>query len=431
MTEVTKAEHFRSAVPASDRVSGWRIGLIVFGVGTTLPVFFLGAQLGTTIGLANAIVASLGGCLFLGLLAIFTSTVGARTGFTSYLIIERAFGRMAARVINVLMAISLIGYFALTADFFARTMHDALASSFAIDLPVPFLAAASGSLMTLTAIFGFKAISRLSFLGVPLMCGCVGTALALAFRAKGLPTASLSELSPPLEIARSISVVASMAIQMAVLTPDVARFAINAKHGIISVWGLAFGFPIVLISAAVLAVTLHETSIMLIMAALGLAIPAFLALGVVTWTTNVVNVYSSSMTLATFISRAKEWQLTAGAGAVGTFAAFLGMADGFMGFLELLGILVPPIAGIYLADYYLVDRSRYENDSVDLPAVRWPAIVAWAVACAISYATTNGLLDGTGMPAADSLLVGFFLFLVLAFAGGRALKASPAAPASL
>ena len=44
-------------------------------------------------------------------------------------------------------------------------------------------------------------------------------------------------------------------------------------------------------------------------------------------------------------------------GAVGTGLAMLGITDHFIEFLEWLGVIVPPIAGIYLVDYFLLDNS--------------------------------------------------------------------------
>lgn len=403
-------QHFRQSVPASDRVSGWQIGLVIFGIGTTLPVFFLGAQLGQGMGFASAIVASIGGCLFLGGLAVFTATVGARTGLTSYLIIERAFGRIGARFINALMAVALAGYFAMTVDILARTICDGLHTYSGITVEPAIVAFVAGSLMTLTAVFGFAAIRKLSFLSVPLMCGCVGLAVYKAIGSYGAPQTSAAELAHPLALAGAVSTVAGMAIQMAVLMPDVSRFAYNAKHGVLAVWGLVFGFPVILIAAACLAILTHQTSIMLIMSMLGLGLPAMLALTLATWTTNVINLYSGSMTLATILRGAKEWQLTTGAGAVGTAAGLMGVADRFVPFLNILAITVPPIAAVYVADFFLVARERYEARDPELAAIRWTAWIAWSLACLVGFLTTTGRMPGTGMPAADSLIVAFVLF---------------------
>lgn len=404
-------QHFRQSVPASDRTSGWQIGLVIFGIGTTLPVFFLGAQLGQGMGLASAMVASIGGCLFLGALAVFTGTMGARTGLTSYLIIERAFGRIGARFINALMAITLAGYFAMTADILGRTICDGFRDYSGIEVKPDIVAFVAGALMTLTAVFGFAAIRRLSFLSVPLMCGCVGLAIYRAVGVYGQPQVSSGDLAEPLVLAGAVSTVAGMAIQMAVLMPDLSRFAYNAKHGVLAVWGLVFGFPVVLIAAAGLAILTHQTSIMLIMTMLGLGVPAILALVLATWTTNVINLYSASMTLATILRGAKEWQLTAGAGAVGTVAALLGVADRFVPFLNLLAITVPPIAAVYLADYFLVGRARYEDAEPQLAAMSWIAWIAWSAGCIVGFLTTTRQIPGTGMPVADSLIVAFVLFL--------------------
>ncbi|RMF09935.1 MAG: cytosine permease, partial [Alphaproteobacteria bacterium] len=126
--EEPKTDFFRRPVPAERRVSGWEVALVVYGIGITLPIFFLGSELGETLGLRDAAIAFFGGCLLLGILASATAIVGARTGLSSYMIIEFSFGRDGAKIVNFLMAIALLGYFGATADIFGQAVRDAVQS---------------------------------------------------------------------------------------------------------------------------------------------------------------------------------------------------------------------------------------------------------------------------------------------------------------
>ena len=40
----------------------------------------------------------------------------------------------------------------------------------------------------------------------------------------------------------------------------------------------------------------------------------------------------------------------------------LGITDHFIEFLEWLGVIVPPIAGIYLVDYFLLGQQRFPRN---------------------------------------------------------------------
>ena len=61
-------------------------------------------------------------------------------------------------------------------------------------------------------------------------------------------------------------------------------------------------------------------------------------------------------------TKTPEWQLMLVSGAVGTGLAMLGITDHFIEFLERLGVIVPPIAGIYLVDYFLLGQQRFPTE---------------------------------------------------------------------
>ena len=74
-------------------MSGWSVGLVLFGICLTLPTLYTGAitaeqlgfiDAGKAIGLASAVLA---------LMSIPAAIVGAQTRLSSYLIIEFVFGK--------------------------------------------------------------------------------------------------------------------------------------------------------------------------------------------------------------------------------------------------------------------------------------------------------------------------------------------------
>src|SRR5690606_8050489 len=106
LQEVEKlvTDHFRTPVPPERRVGGFAIGLVAFGVGITLPIFYLGAELGRSLGLKDAALVFFGGCALLGILCVLTAVVGALRGISCYMIVQFPFGREGAKIVNLLMA---------------------------------------------------------------------------------------------------------------------------------------------------------------------------------------------------------------------------------------------------------------------------------------------------------------------------------------
>jgi purine-cytosine permease-like protein len=102
-----------------------------------------------------------------------------------------------------------------------------------------------------------------------------------------------------------------------------------------------------------------------------------------------------------------------------------GISDYFLPFLVLLGIAIPPIAGIYIADFFLICRQRYALEMLDArDAYCLPAFVAWLAASSLGWATANNVLTVSGIPALDSVVAGFLLYAFLMWSR-RAVREAP------
>lgn len=420
--EEPPSDFFRNPVPPERRVSGWAVALVVFGIGITLPIFYLGSELGQTLGLRDAAWAFFGGCLMLGVLATATAIVGARTGLSSYMIIEFSFGRDGAKIVNFLMAIALLGYFGATADIFGMAVHDAVRSIYGYDGGRWLYTFIGCLLMTWTAIFGFRSIERLSILTVPLMSLFMAYAVYLALSHTSWGEVLAHEGSAAKSLGLALSTVLGSSIQSAVLMPDVSRFCRTSWDGVKAVSGLAIGFPLVFLAAAVPTIVTGETDIMKIMIGLGIAIPALLMLLFSTWTTNTVNLYSTSMTLATVFTRIKEWKITLGSALLGTILALLGIMEHFIPFLLLLGVTTPPIGGIYLIDYFVLRGGVYAMEDLQHGRrINLAAFIAWVGGSTVGLATTYGDYMLTTVPAIDSLLIaGIIYYAAASYSRNRA-----------
>ena len=95
--------------------------------------------------------------------------------------------------------------------------------------------------------------------------------------------------------------------------------------------------------------------------------------------------------------------------------ALVGIFEHFVEYLLLLGAAIPPIAGIYVVDFFVVRRRRYSPEALDrLSALNIPAFAAWFVAVAVGVFTTLRIFTLTGIPACDSLLIAAALYALIA-----------------
>ena len=118
-----------------DTVSGWSVGLVLFGICLTLPTLYTGAITAEQLGFVDATKAIALASAILALISIPAAIVGTQTRLSSYLIIEFVFGKKGAVYVNALLALTLLGWFAVTAGFFGQTLAIALEEMWELSPP--------------------------------------------------------------------------------------------------------------------------------------------------------------------------------------------------------------------------------------------------------------------------------------------------------
>ena len=413
-------DYSRTRVPDSATIGGFRIAVVVFGIGVTLPVFFVGSELAVGLGFRDAAFAMAAGCALVAALMIITSVIGAQSRLSTYMIMQFAFGTLGVRVVNLLLVVSYVGYFAATGDIFGNAIREALMAFYGWDVPRAVCAGIGCVAMTLTAMYGFSLIEKFSTWTVPLlalfMCYVVYLIVEQADLGKVLNSSGTGEIS----LGLAVSTVIGTNILMAVAGPDLTRFARTEWEGVKSVSGLALGYPLIMLASAIPTLALGETDLMKIMIGLGVAIPALFILVFSTWTTNTINLYSAVLTLAASVTKVPDQRLAIGASVVGTIAAVMGIMDFFLPFVLFIGIAATPIAGVYIADYFVVSRRRYRLEELSVrPKIGHWAILAWLIGSSVSFASSGGYITLSTVPAVDGLSVSFLAYIVARFAHAK------------
>ena len=416
MNELTEYfdESARIPVREDETVSGWSVGVVIFGICLTLPTLYTGAitaeQLGF-IGTAKAVgLAS----LILSIMSIPAAIVGAETRLSSYLIIEFVFGRRGSDFVNALLGLTLLGWFAVTAGFFGETLAIAFEEMLAVSPPTWLLTLISSVLILITTIFGFKAIDRLALFAVPLLILFLLYVSNLSLADYSWEIVLSTEGSNPAYFSTAVSTVIGSLIVGVVLMPDLSRYARSVKDCVYaSVLGNGVGNCFSMLMGVAPAIVTGLLDPMAYMVALGLVGSAFVILVFATWTTNSVNLYSTTLAVAIIKPKIPEWKLTVACGVIGTALAMIGITDYFIGFLEWLGVIVPPVASIYLTDYFVLKQKNYSLTLQDsLPDYDRAAIVAWVIGTAISAFTFMSGFSLSTIPTLDALVITAPIYLI-------------------
>ena len=404
------ADSVHQPVTDENTVAWWRIALVKIGVIVALPAFISGAEIGLALGLQRTLHVVLVSALILGLISALTATVASSSRLPTSVISQFAFGPFGAKLVNLILAVSLVGWFGVTAAIFGDTLADITKKSVEIDLPSWSFTIFGSVLMVGTAVFGFRGLQGVSDAVVPVMLAALIIVAYIAVQRGDFP--DVSDISSDLSIGLGISALVGGMIIGVTIFPDLARFAKSASQGrLAGVATYSVAVPFILLLSAVPAVATGEKELTLIMLGLGLGVPALAVLTFVAWTTNAGNVYSASLMLSPLLERTDRRILTVGVGIVGTGAAIAGITDYYMQWLILLGISIPPVAGIYLADFFLVRGRKYELQALaTVNSINFMAFTAWIMGIAIAFSTSREVFSLTGIPSIDAIAVSFLLY---------------------
>lgn len=396
-------------IPDDKTVSGWRIAMVLTGIIIGLPAFIIGANLGDALGFGRGVLTIVLGGLVLSAIAIATGAVGAKTRLTTAMIAKHTFGSLGGRLVSGVLAIACLGWFGVTAEVFGQSLHRILADLGMGYIPQSLVIALGGSLMILTTIFGFSGLQRLSTVTIPFLAILIGYTAFLAMRDTSFAVL-LGSGSGGTTLGDGVSaIVGSKAVAVAIY-PDLCRFSRKPRDAAFAaVLTYSVAMPAIIMLAMIPSIIMHERDLIVIMTALGLGIPALALLVVKAWATNSGNLYVAALSAANFLLSKRQTYIVIGAGALGTLTAVFGITDKLVPFLVALGVSVPPIAGIYVAHFWVV-RPSY-NDDQPLPSVNFAAFICWGLGIAVAVAARFEIVTLSGVSAINSMLAAAATYL--------------------
>jgi cytosine permease len=95
-------------------------------VSFSIPTFMTGIELFTGMAVYDALWSLLIGATLLTLMGGFMGWIGVKTRKSAYLLVNVAFGRGGSNALNLLFALSLVGWFGLNLDLFAASVNEVL-----------------------------------------------------------------------------------------------------------------------------------------------------------------------------------------------------------------------------------------------------------------------------------------------------------------
>lgn len=402
---------------AASKQGAWFLASVMIGCTICVPVFVMGADMAHKLPYEQFILAVLLGGLLVTVIALATAIVGQRTGLPTAMLVKVAFGSRGYILANSAMVLCATGWFGIQTTVFSKAFVQLVQQTFSVEWPVEVVMIISGIIMSSTAVIGFRGLGKLSYIAVPLLIVMLVLPLYIYYMDGALLGVSDKILSGTTTVGFIIAAVAG-AYTFAATMPDVTRFMRTTRATIIGIaLNFILAYPLLLILTGTVALAAGQTDYVQVMMLLGYGVLAVIVLFLATWTTNDTNVYVSALSVNLFLPQFPRWKIAVGVGLAGTVFAIFGIFEHFMSWLIFSGNLFAPMAGVYVADYWL-NRQNYIN--LDrIPAVRLPQIFAWLSGLAMGQATTLpanmglGLITLSGVPMVDAMVFAALVQFVL------------------
>lgn len=400
-----------SRIPEGAKEPFWQILMVRIGAICCVSQLVLGAALGYGMSFWGAFWATMLGSVILQVLSWALGTAAAREGLSTSLLSRWAgLGKNGSAILGGVVAISMVGWFGVQNCVFADGMY-----SITGILNYPIWAAITGLGITLLVVAGIRWIARFASVFVPLFIIAVIVSAAIVLQDHSLiEFLNSPHPGPELSFGAAVTMVAGGFIAGAICTPDYSRYLKDGKQVF---WMTLIGTFVGELGMNLIAVILCHATGTQNVTEIMMATSGILGVIIVVASTvklNDINLYSSGLGLATMINalfnvKVNRSIMTWALGIAGTLLSVIGVINYFQGFLTLLGVAIPPVAGIMVIDYYVLRRNRgaleetRESGTLPKRVEKWNpiTIIVWVLAFIVGEVSS---IYSIGIPGLNSLI---------------------------
>jgi cytosine permease len=384
-----RREYERLPVPVEARRGLASVSAVWLGFPMVLTSAVFGGLIVYSLGFWRGMLAILLGDLVLMGYVGSLSYLAGRTGKNFALIAMSTFGRRGYVVVSGTLATVIIGWF----TFQVGLTGSVLASTMGWDERWTALAAGVG--YVIVTLLGIRALAAIGAFAAPMYVVLGVTALVLALHRSDLSSAFGYQGgvgAVAMSMGAAVTLVVAKFIDAGTMTADFTRWSRSGQQGF---WAAFTAFPLgdcaaLIIGGLIVALGaasdaainggnflgklighggwLVPVAVLFVFVNLGSAASHCLYNGAVGWGQ---------------LAHRKMRSVSVILGAVGVGVAVAGVWALFQEWLNLLGIVVPPIGVVLIFDQLVLPRFGFTARSA---AVRWESFTAWAIGSAAAFA---------------------------------------------
>lgn len=367
-------------VPDSARLGVWEPATVWIGFAIAFSIAFIGSQIYFGLGMPEALYAIVLGNVILAVYASLIAVGSVDGGLNFPLQVKEAFGRKGALLPIAVIGLLVNGWYAFQAWLAADVIRAAWDPSWYV------LVVGVVVLFGIPSLVGVNAMSAVvEKLVIPIML--LFAAYILYAQVIPAGTSILEQPAPGESIPFFVGVGltwGTFAVS-GTATGDIVRFAEDSKQAVLAtVIAFLLCNTGMMVLGALSAAALNSLDPYFGMIGLFGSVPIVAVAVVSLWSTCDACHYNATMSYTNLSSKI-SWRVAA---VVGILAAVLTATTEIISNLEnwlnLIGILVPPIGGVVIADYFVLRRG-VGYDETRVADYNWPAIGSLVVAVAVNY----------------------------------------------
>lgn len=412
-------DFINSEVSIESRKSFLSVTIVWLGFILVITSMLTGGALSTGLSFDKILIAVIFGNLFLSIIAITISYIAARTGLSFALIIRYSFGEKGSKIAIIIPTLVSIGWFTIQSSLYGHFISQILGISGVGEYIIYFL---STIIMGLFAFSGIKVLSVLSHVAIPsIIFLSIGTTLR-SLMSNGIDV--LLSWQPKEEISLITGMTMVIGIWIVAVSTriaDIMRYAKNPKEAMLSaVIGIMGGNGLLFICGAIATITMKESDLTRVLLGLGLIVPSLILLTTNIFTANASNLYSVSLNLGNVFRFSRKQVIFI----VMIIAGFLTWTKPYKieilkVFLSFLGIIIPPLAGIIIGDFFIIHKRNYPKLQF-LSTTRFHLLpwVAWGISFILAMilfylADHHVIWKVFSLPAMNGLIIALVIYPLL------------------
>jgi nucleobase:cation symporter-1, NCS1 family len=375
-------------VPSERRLLRGREFFVLWSsLGVGLLVFSAGSFLSAT-DFIDAFLAILIGSIVGSVLLALAGKIGSDHGIPSLVSMRPSFGIRGSYVPAALNILQLVGW----TIFEIMVMSTAANMLTGKIIPLYIWSLIFGSFVALLGILGPLAVIR-EWLGKFAIWAVYASSIVIiaSLLASDKLTIVISSHGNGMSFFNALDLVIAMPVSWMPLVADYNRFSRDSNSAF---KGTLAGFAVTNILFYFGGVLLGASDIVAIVSAIQSILFGFLMLVLIVDETDntFADVYSASVSTQNIFPKIDQRYLIIGITAFSVIMANIIPISEYQSFLLLIGAVFVPLFGVVLADYYILNRSRYNNDSFfnsNKNSIRYTAIFAWLTGVFVYYVLSS------------------------------------------